>query len=38
MFKVAKQMRRNKKDVLGTNFIKDENGVVKTKEEDVRDR
>ena len=29
MFKVAKQMRRDRKDVDGTNFIKGEDGVIK---------
>jgi hypothetical protein len=38
MFKVAKQMRNSKRDVVGTNFIKDENGNIRIEEEDVREQ
>jgi hypothetical protein len=38
MFKVAKQMRNSKRDVVRTNFIKDENGNIRIEEEDVREQ
>ena len=38
MFRVAKQMRRNQKDVLGTNYIKDEVGNIKIHEDEVAER
>ena len=38
MFKVAKQMRRDKKDVEGTNFIKGKDGVMKVDGAEVYER
>lgn len=38
MFKMAKQMRKDRKDVLGTNFIRGANGNVATDPADVQDR
>ena len=38
MFKVAKQMRRDRKDVEGTNFIKREDGVIKVDGAEVCER
>ncbi len=38
MFRIAKQMKKDKKDVQGINYIKDENGAIKIEEAEVRDR
>ena len=38
MFRVAAQMRKDRKDVHGTKYIKDENGNIVVKEKEVRDR
>lgn len=37
MFKVAKQMR-DKRDVQGPRYVKDENGELKVTEKEVRER
>ena len=33
MLKISKQMKKEKKDVTGERYIKDENGVIKIKKE-----
>ena len=38
MFKIAKSMRKDRKDVKGAKYIKDENGEIKIKEEDIMSR
>ena len=38
MFKIAKQMRKDRQDISGTNYIKDERGDILTVGEDVADR
>ena len=38
MYRLAKQMRRDRKDVLGSNFIKDENGAIKIDSAEAVDR
>ena len=38
MFRVAKQMRRDKSDVEGTNYIKYKNGVIKVDSVAVAER
>ena len=38
MFKMAKQMRKDRKDVLGSNFIRSADGIVATDPTDVQDR
>lgn len=38
MFKLAKQMKKDKKDIQGTNFIKDDDGVIKIEEDEVAER
>ena len=38
MFKIAKQMRKDRQDIIGTNYIKDENGDILTVSEEVADR
>ena len=38
MFLVSAQMRKDRKDVHGTKYIKDENGDIVVKEKEVRDR
>ena len=35
MFKIAKQMRNERKDTVGSQYIRDENGTLKMKEEKV---
>ena len=37
MFKIAKQMRKEK-DVDGSKYVRDENGTLKMKEEEVLER
>ena len=37
MFRVAKQMKKDKKDVKGGTFIKDENDNLQIEEKRVRD-
>lgn len=38
MFRLAKQMKADQKDVMGTNFIKDSDGAIKVVESEVVDR
>ena len=38
MFKVAKQMRKDKRDVQGAKYVEDENGEIKVAEREVRER
>ena len=38
MFKIAKQMRKEKKDIVGSKYVRDENGTLKVKEEKVMER
>ena len=38
MFKIAKQMRKGRKDVVGLKYVRDENGTSKVKEEKVMER
>ena len=38
MFKIAKQMRRERKDIVGSKYIRDENETLKAKEEEVTER
>ena len=38
MFKVAKQMRRDQKDVIGANYIRDSEGNIKVESADVVER
>ena len=38
MFRMAKQMRKEKKDVVGGIYVKDENGSIKVDEQDVKER
>ena len=38
MFKVAKQMRKDQKDVIGANYIRDSGGNIKTESAEVVDR
>ena len=38
MFKIAKQMKKDHKDVQGSNFIKDETGAIKIEDTGVQDR
>ena len=33
IFKIAKQMKKERKDVVGLKFVRDENGTLKVKEE-----
>ena len=35
MFKITKQMKKEKKDITGAKYIKDERGVIKIKEEKI---
>ena len=38
MFKIAKQMRKERKDIVGSKYVRDENGTLKVKEEKVMER
>ena len=38
MFKIAKQMRKERKDIVGSKYVRDENGTLKVKEEEVMER
>ena len=38
MFKIAKQMRNERKDNVGSKYVRDENGTLKVKEETVMER
>lgn len=38
MFKVSKQMRKDRIDIVGSNFIKDESGAIRTSKVEVRER
>ena len=35
MFKIAKQMKKEGKDIIGSKYVKDENETLKVKEEEV---
>ena len=36
MFKIAKQMRKRMKNIVGSKYVRNENGTLKMKEEKVR--
>jgi hypothetical protein len=38
MFKIAKQMKKERKDVIGAKYVKDEQGVIKVQERDIMER
>ena len=38
MFRIAKQMRKDKRDVVGTNFIKSDPGKIKVEGAEVGER
>ena len=38
IFRIAKQMKKERKDIVGAKYIKDENGTLKVKEEEVMER
>ena len=38
MFKITKQIKKEKKDVTGAKYKKDERGVIKITEEDIIER
>ena len=38
LFKIAKQMRKERKDIVGLKYVRDENGTLKVKEEEVMER
>ena len=38
MFKIAKQIRKERKDIVGSKYVRDENGTLKVKEETVMER
>ena len=38
MFKIAKEMRKERKDIVGSKYVRDENGTLKVKEEKVMER
>ena len=38
MFAMAKQLRKDKKDIIGGYFVKGENGEIKTTDDDIRQR
>ena len=35
MFKIARQMKKERKDVIGVRFIKGEDGAIKTEKQDI---
>ncbi len=38
MFKIAKQMKEERKDVIGARYVKDEHGNIKVEEADIMER
>ena len=38
MFKIAKEMRKERKDIVGSKYVRDENGTLKVKKEKVTER
>ena len=38
MFKIAKQMRKERRDIVGSKYLRDENGTLKVKEEKIMER
>ena len=38
MFNTAKQMRKERKDIVGSKYVRNENGTLKVKEEKVMER
>ena len=38
MFKIAKQMREERKDIVGGKYIKDEDENILVREQDIRER
>ena len=38
IFNTAKQMRKERKDIVRSNYIRDENGNLRIKEEEVTER
>ena len=38
MFKVAKQIRKDKKDIVGSNYIRDTDGTIKVDEQEAAER
>ena len=38
MFRIAKQVKKERKDIIGAKYIKDENGTLKVKEEEIMER
>ena len=38
MFTITKQMRKERKDIVGLKYVRDENGTLKVKEEKVMER
>ena len=38
MFKTAKQMRKGRKDIVESKYVRDETGTLKVKKEKVRER
>ncbi|XP_063868230.1 uncharacterized protein LOC135104629 [Scylla paramamosain] len=38
MFKIAKQMKKEKEDITGAKYIKDERGIIKIKEKEILER
>ena len=38
IFKIAKQMRKERKNIVGSKYVRDENGTVKLKEDKVMER
>ena len=38
MFKIAMQMRKERKDIVGSKYVRDESGILKLKEEKVMER
>ena len=38
MFEIAKQMRKERKDIVEWKYVRDENGILKVKEEKVMER
>mgnify|MGYP001793399979 CR=1 FL=1 len=38
MFKIAKQMRKERKDIIGSKYLRNENGTLKVKEDEIMER
>ena len=38
MFKIAKQIRKERRDIVGSKYVRDENETLKMKEEEVMKR